>query len=123
MSDQSQGKPESLSPVSRRAFFRGMGANALKIGALGAAAASMGQNTTCNIPDIIVGGDGGGGGDCGYCDGEGRDYDHCDGDYCDYINYSDTSGSTNCGYCDGDGRDYEHCDGDYCDYINYADGS
>jgi len=104
-------RPESLSPISRRAFFRGAGVNALKLGALGAAAASMGADNRCNIN--VNPGDG----SCGYCDGEGRDYEHCDGDYCDYVNYSDT----NCGYCDGAGSDYEHCDGDYCDYVNYQD--
>ena len=119
MSRESDGQAESLSPISRRAFFRQMGTKALKLGALGAAAGSLGPDSQCNLSDIVYVDIGD---NCGYCDGEGRDYDHCDGDYCDYINYEDGGGyADNCGYCDGECRDYEHCDGDYCDYINYSD--
>ena len=108
---------EPLSPISRRAFFHRVGARALKLGVLGTAIASSGQECTIPIPDVVLRGR-----NCGYCDGPGRDYDHCDGDYCDYINYGDASGyADRCGYCDGPGSHYDHCDGDYCDYINYGD--
>ncbi len=125
--------PEQLSPISRRAFFKQIGEKAAGLGALSAIVA-LGGGGSCDLGDVLddlegvvysEGGyteGGGGGGNCGYCDGAGRDYYHCDGNYCDYINYSDGGGySENCGYCDGAGRDYEHCDGAYCDYINYAD--
>ncbi len=116
MNPEDSQRPQSLSPISRRAFFQRMGARALKLGVLGAAAASAGQDGQCNI------GVGDADGWCGYCNGAGSDYDHCDGDYCDYANYGDTGDAgVNCGYCDGPGSDYDHCDGDYCDYANYGD--
>jgi len=115
MSRESDGQAEPLSPISRRAFFREMGTKALKVGLVGTAVASLGQQT------VTIEGCGGGR-NCGYCDSQGSDYDHCDGDYCDYINYEDGGGyADSCGYCDSQGSDYDHCDGDYCDYINYED--
>ena len=143
MPQQNKPESESLSLISRRTFFHGIGRRAIKLGLLGAAAASIGNESEC--PIVFTNDD-----TCGYCDGCGQDYDHCDGDYCDYgdygdgcqycdgsgqdydavgmeycdyANYCDDGGpcSDNCGYCDSDGQNYDHCDGDYCDYANYAD--
>ena len=70
-SDKSNDK-KSLSPISRRAFFRQVAKYGITAAAVAAVSALM---SGC-----------GGGTNCGYCDGVGQDYTHCDGDYCDYLN-------------------------------------
>lgn len=125
MPDQSAHRVDTLSPISRRAFFRRMGRSAVRLGILGAAAGSAGQRCDRPLPIDIDDPDGysdfGYPDNCGYCDTTGRDYEHCDGDYCDYINYADTGGYSD--FSDyGDYSDYSNYS-DYSDYSNYSDYS
>ena len=85
-------RADNLSPISRRAFFHGLGAKALKLGIVGTAIASLGSDDEggcrINIRGTYVDYSDA---NCGYCDADGADYEHCDGEYCDYINYADES--------------------------------
>jgi hypothetical protein len=80
---------EELSPICRRAFLRkvrNVGFGAVAVGAV------VSTGSGCFIPAPTPASGGGAatsGGNCGYCNGDGRDYSHCDGAYCNYVNYAD----------------------------------
>ena len=88
MSVQKQKRSDSLSPISRRAFFLRAGRKALGLGGLASAVAATGGR--CDVPLPMGSG--------GYYELD----DYLDADYySDFGYYEDVE---NCGYCDGPGR-------------------